>query len=1613
MLLLHDDDNHAEYLEEYTTLTQICKSVESGLYDDGLGVEGTAARVLERVTQMIKHTTTLMKFSKTVIGKEAFAKKLIKLKEIQLTLQLKVRKKNMRHQAMSFVINGEAGCGKSFLTKQLITSILKAMGFEDFDDKAIVTLNPNDKYDTNVESNQLAAILNDVGNISEKYAEKAPTEEILRMCDNVAQNAVKADIESKDMIAILYWVVAITSNLSLRKLAASGTNCPASMARRIKYEIFVDLKKKFRGPTGFRMPPDATEQTLPDAWNITISEVMMASRVTNSSEAATQDFVLVERYKGSIFGAIQFMALQGREWKKQQDKLLAKMDKLSKGDFCEHFIPKDSYCPYCEGHAPVPRDACDVIPPEDYRGNMETVESCSVSEYDDQSTLPEGVLMQSVSSSKRARKRRERQLRKENDRGIPTIIEERTTDDDSVSTPLKADLLNEDIPTLDFHWVQAHRRQRDWDNTTIPPLEADDDTEVDSNESTIATESDDPLMDAQATDLVTSPPRRYHISEKDRSLLNRILAKGPYEVIRLSNLVESSRWVMSAYRKRESDEDEREDQLIDVSQFMKTNRDSIQDELDRRAWEKWRQYAFSSDDAKLNHIGLLDGPRESRWRNFMLNIRILLLNLWFFRWLWPQFAREHYYHRLRQTVRDKWDATFTDMQADFWIENLDRQLHTVRWLRICYFLLRVVSFSLSFKFVGKWLKDRADKKAFNDSNEKEEVRCKERIAAVEKEREEILASVNEAQSSMEAVKCARPGTPPVKTKDDEPNTWLRVQRNIPTTSVHACADAKEVSIAIMKCARTIEVSEVKYEPDGLAYYTEPVRSVCFPMKGSLVIVPRHLFHDGKEFYVRMWNGRSNAIGECLEAVIDDKCFTPLGPEGSASDLVLLHHSRLVNVRDLTKFLPYTSDGIQFDSFMASRVCTMDTKTGYRTYHDGWLDSLRECESKATIRGKKFSCKFKGFTYRNKSAEMEIGSCGSAVISMQKDPVLLGFHLAASTKDKTFCAAQIVSQKDFDHAESTLLKCNALAANAGDIQFESHGRTLIIEGQDPHPRHPIMWQQHVYDSIVYGDQIPSCCDLIGVNGERAKTTTSVRESPISSAVALHMELPVLHGAPQVHRQNIYYARNLRDMTTSRNLLRPAIMRRCQDDFMEMILPLLNKDNKKWCVITRPLDRFTVLNGCPGINVMSAVDLNTSMGWPHCKAKKFFIKPVNPESPSHERVLDFTDALFWDEMETLEEALARGYRVYPVFNASLKDEAVKVDKDKMRVFASCPILFTLLVRKYYLPIVRIIQTEWINTECCVGINAAGRDWGKLARYLLAEDIPGFNGYRFVAGDFKAYDKNQSAFVTMSAFQVLIRIAEYCGYPDDALTIMRSLATDVCYPIYNFSGVVIQMLGSNPSGHPLTVIINNIVNSLYMRYAYYTLHEQHREDLDKLPLFHTRVKLACYGDDNIMNVSEEEKFLDHTSIASVLQNLGIVYTMAEKDAESRAFIRFDETSFLKRKFRWENELVDYVAPLDITSISKSLHNHLVKKGSPVSPLEVSVMVLFGACREFFRYGREEFNRRMEQIALVVDECPELPVDMDCFWTYDDLKDEFLGRPGESNVTQVDAEFDCSPGL
>jgi len=74
------------------------------------------------------------------------------------------------------------------------------------------------------------------------------------------------------------------------------------------------------------------------------------------------------------------------------------------------------------------------------------------------------------------------------------------------------------------------------------------------------------------------------------------------------------------------------------------------------------------------------------------------------------------------------------------------------------------------------------------------------------------------------------------------------------------------------------------------------------------------------------------------------------------------------------------------------------------------------------------------------------------------------------------------------------------------------------------------------------------------------------------------------------------------------------------------------------------------------------------------------------------------------------------------------------------------------------------------------------------------------------------------------------------------------DTAFPVVNVNGDLVEFFGTNPSGHPLTVIVNSIVNSLYMRYAYCLINPQGKNCRH----FKKNVNLMTYGDDNAMGVS-----------------------------------------------------------------------------------------------------------------------------------------------------------------
>ena len=269
--------------------------------------------------------------------------------------------------------------------------------------------------------------------------------------------------------------------------------------------------------------------------------------------------------------------------------------------------------------------------------------------------------------------------------------------------------------------------------------------------------------------------------------------------------------------------------------------------------------------------------------------------------------------------------------------------------------------------------------------------------------------------------------------------------------------------------------------------------------------------------------------------------------------------------------------------------------------------------------------------------------------------------------------------------------------------------------------------------------------------------------------------------------------------------------------------------------------------------------------------------------------------------------------------------------------------------------MIQNNPFVFEAMPGVIAQSTEWRDLHEYLVKH-----GKHKMVAGDYAKFDKKMAAPFILSAFNILIRIAQAANWDKEDIMALRCIAYDTAFPWMEFNGDLIEVQG-NPSGHPLTVIINCLVNSLYMRYAFHSLGY-------KVSDFQKYVALATYGDDNIMGVSDEVPNFHHTNISMALEKMGVVYTMAEKEAASVPYIHIDDCSFLKRKFVFDKDIGTIVAPLEVQSIHKMLTTTVRSK--EISPQAHSICVIETALREYFFYGKEVFEERREYFSKLIVE-------------------------------------------
>nr|UQB76032.1 nonstructural protein [Flumine marna-like virus 1] len=523
------------------------------------------------------------------------------------------------------------------------------------------------------------------------------------------------------------------------------------------------------------------------------------------------------------------------------------------------------------------------------------------------------------------------------------------------------------------------------------------------------------------------------------------------------------------------------------------------------------------------------------------------------------------------------------------------------------------------------------------------------------------------------------------------------------------------------------------------------------------------------------------------------------------------------------------------------------------------------------------------------------------------------------------------------------------------------------------------------AIVYGS----------FEGFRGKHKSAVCET-IVAPLLVERGYKIEHGAPIMNGwepwRRAFLASTKREFNFDPNILKEA-----KDGYLRDILERLPSEELS---LIEVYDDMTAINGVPGVKYVDKMKRNTSAGNPWKKSKKYLISPlsfVNAEIDGMyiDEKHDILSSIMYDDAITFdEEVMARvddcilkyhaGERYCPVFCAHLKDEATSFKKiaiAKTRVFSGAPADWSIVVRKYLLSVVRVMQRNKLVFECAPGTVAQSQEWELFYNYLTQ-----FGEDQIVAGDYKEFDKSMQANLILMAFDILIELCEKAGYTSKDLMVVEGIALDTAYSFMDFNGDLIQFFGQNPSGHPLTVIINCIVNSIYLRYAYIKLNP-HKE----VSSFRKNVAPLTYGDDNIMGISQNIPWYNHTTISEVFSTVGLGYTMADKEAESVPYINISEATFLKRSWRWDEDLQTHVCPIEHDSINRSLT--MCVKSKTLCPEAQAIEVIGSAHREYFFYGKDVFEEKEKLLREIVQAAGlQLYVNDATFQTWDALKEKWF---------------------
>jgi hypothetical protein len=245
--------------------------------------------------------------------------------------------------------------------------------------------------------------------------------------------------------------------------------------------------------------------------------------------------------------------------------------------------------------------------------------------------------------------------------------------------------------------------------------------------------------------------------------------------------------------------------------------------------------------------------------------------------------------------------------------------------------------------------------------------------------------------------------------------------------------------------------------------------------------------------------------------------------------------------------------------------------------------------------------------------------------------------------------------------------------------------------------------------------------------------------------------------------------------------------------------------------------------------------------------------------------------------------------------------KIVENNARGIYAGPLDVLVMCRALFYDLQAWVVKNKIKNDYAIGMNPYGRDWSnlvtKLTRAPKSKADLVFMDVDVKTQEIVMYQKRFKE----EMFDIVMSFYANCPEKDNIVR-LNMLKSVFNHNKLLYDGLFYGGMDLNPSGHPLTALINSLATIWWHRYIYYTVVHKHKGETFNYwnSKFDDHVNLVAMGDDMICGVDTSiTNFYHPKNVRKEFNNYGIDITPAEKDSDLIFKKDLSECTFLKRHF------------------------------------------------------------------------------------------------------------------